>query len=99
MTTMAGVFFSIPFGIILDRMNMKRVLQIVLLSYSGLALLYPQANGWLPLLALSIARGLASSFLWLKSWAYIFTYADKAVKGKETGFFSIMSTCAVTILP
>jgi MFS family permease len=99
MTTMAGVFLSIPFGIILERINMKRVLQIVLLFYSGLALLYPQANGWLALLALSIARGLASSFLWLTSWAYIFTYADKAVKGKETGFFSDMNDLASALSP
>jgi len=85
-TTMSGVFLNIPFGIIEDRLNMKRVLQVVLLFYSGIALLYPHTDGILPLLALSVGRGIASSFLWLTSWAYIFSYTDKAVKGKETGF-------------
>ena len=98
-TTMAGIFLNIPFGLIEDRLNMKRVLQVVLLFYSGLALLYPQANGFLPLLLLSIGRGLASSFLWLTSWAYIFTYTDKAVKGKETGFFSDMNDLASALSP
>ena len=59
---MAGIFLNIPFGLIEDRLNMKRVLQVVLLFYSGIALLYPQADGFLPLLLLSIGRGLASPF-------------------------------------
>jgi MFS family permease len=98
-TTMAGIFLNIPFGIIESRLNMKRVLQVVLLFYSGLALLYPQATSFLPLLALSIGRGLASSFLWLTSWAYIFTYTDKAFRGKETGFFSDMNDFASSVSP
>ena len=67
LTTMMGIFLNIPFGIIEDKINMKRVLQIVLLCYSALALLYPLAGSFLPLLLLSIARGIASSFLWLTS--------------------------------
>jgi MFS family permease len=98
-TTMAGIFLNIPFGIIVDRMNMKKVLQVVLLFYSGLALLYPQANSFIPLLVLSIGRGLASSFLWLTSWAYIFTYTDKRAKGKETAFFSDMNDLASALSP
>ena len=98
-TTMAGIFLNIPFGIVENRVNMKRVLQVALLFYSGLALLYPQATTFLPLLALSVGRGLASSFLWLTSWAYIFTYADKPVRGKETGFFSDMNDLASSISP
>jgi MFS family permease len=98
-TTMAGIFLNIPFGIVENKVNMKRVLQVVLLFYSGLALLYPQATTFLSLLALSVGRGLASSFLWLTSWAYIFTYADKAVRGKETGFFSDMNDLASSVSP
>jgi DHA1 family multidrug resistance protein-like MFS transporter len=98
-TTMAGIFLNIPFGIIENQVNMKRVLQVVLLFYSVLALLYPQANSFLALLSLSVGRGIASSFLWLTSWAYIFSYADKAVKGKETGFFSDMNDFASAISP
>ena len=98
-TTMAGVFLNIPFGIIEDRMNMKRVLQVVLLFYAALALLYPQAGNVTSLLLLSIGRGIASSFLWLTSWAYIFSYTEKAVKGKETGFFSDMNDLASAISP
>jgi MFS transporter, DHA1 family, multidrug resistance protein len=94
-----GIFLNIPFGVIEDRMNMKRVLQITLLFYSGLALLYPQANHFLSLLLLSIGRGLASSFLWLTSWAYIFSYTEKTVKGKETGFFSDMNDLASSLSP
>lgn len=98
-TTMAGVFLNIPFGIIEDRLNMKRVLQVVLLSYAAFALLYPEAGTFPSLLALSVARGVASSFLWLTSWAYVFTYADKAIKGKETGFFSDMNDLASAVSP
>lgn len=98
-TTMAGIVLNIPLGIIENRMNMKRVLQVVLLLYSGLALLYPQTNGLLPLLVLSVGRGIASSFLWLTSWAYVFTYTDKADKGKETGFFSDMNDLASALSP
>jgi len=98
-TTMAGIFLNIPFGIIEDRMNMKRVLQVVLLFYSALALLYPQANGFLPLLTLSVSRGIASSFLWLTSRAYIFTYTEMSVKGKETCFFSDMNDLASAVSP
>jgi len=98
-TTMAGVFLNIPFGIFEDRMNMKRVLQVVLLFYSALALLYPHADNVLSLVALSVGRGVASSFLWLTSWAYIFSYTEKASKGKETGFFSDMNDLASAISP
>ncbi len=98
-TTMAGVFLNIPFGLIEDRMNMKRVLQVVLLFYALLALLYPQVNSFLSLLALSIGRGIASSFLWLTSWAYIFSYTEKTTKGKETGFFSDMNDLASAVSP
>jgi MFS family permease len=98
-TTMAGIFLNIPFSVIENRMNMKRVLQIVLLFYSVLALLYPQASGFLSLLLLGVARGIASSFLWLTSWAYIFTYTEKTVKGKETGFFSDMNDLASAVSP
>ena len=98
-TTMAGVFLNIPFGIIEDRMNMKRVLQVVLLFYAGLAVLYPQAGSFASLLLLSVGRGVASSFLWLTSWAYIFSYAEKSVMGKETGFFSDMNDLASALSP
>ena len=99
LTTMMGVFLNIPFGIIEDRMNMKRVLQVVLLSYSALALLYTMANSFLLLLLVSIGRGVASSFLWLTSWAYVFAYTDKEVKGKEVGFFSSMNDFASALSP
>ena len=98
-TTMAGIVLNIPLGIIGNRMSMKRVLQVVLLFYSAIALFYPQANGLLSLLLLSITRGIASSFLWLTSWAYVFTYTDKAVKGKETSFFSDMNDLASAVSP
>ncbi len=98
-TTMAGVALNIPFGILEDRMNMKRVLQVVLLFYSALALLYPQADNTASLLALSVGRGVASSFLWLTSWAYIFSFTEKASKGKETGFFSDMNDLASAVSP
>jgi MFS family permease len=98
-TTMAGIFLNIPFSILENNMNMKRVLQVVLLFYSALALLYPQANGFLPLLFLSVGRGVASSFLWLTSWAYIFTYTERVVKGEETGFFSDMNDLASALSP
>ena len=98
-TTMAGVFLNIPFGILEDRLNMKRVLQLVLLAYAVLALLYPQANALLPLLLLSVARGIASSFLWLTSWAYVLSYADAKVTGKEVGFFSDMNDLASALSP
>jgi ACDE family multidrug resistance protein len=99
MTTMVGIFLNIPFGIIESRMNMKRVLQVVLLFYSALALLYPQANGFVPLLLLSVGRGIASSFLWLTSWAYVFTFTEKAAKGVETSFFSSMNDLASALSP
>ena len=99
LTTMMGIFLNIPFGIIEDRVNMKRVLQTVLLFYSVLALLYTAANSFLPLLLVSIARGIASSFLWLTSWAYVFAYTDKEVKGKEVGFFSSMNDSASALSP
>ncbi len=98
-TTMAGVFLNIPFGMIEDRMNMKRVLQVVLLFYSALALLYPRADNVESLMALSVGRGVASSFLWLTSWAYVFSYTERASKGKETGFFSDMNDLASAVSP
>ena len=98
-TTMAGVFLNIPFGIVEDRLNMKRVLQVVLLFYAALAFLYPQAGNFPSLLLLSVGRGVASSFLWLTSWAYVFSYAERASKGKETGFFSDMNDLASAVSP
>jgi MFS family permease len=99
LTTMMGIFLNIPFGLIEDRVNIKRVLQIVLIIYSAFALLYPVADSFLPLLLVSIARGVASSFLWLTSWAYVFVYAEKKVKGKEVGFFSDMNDFASALSP
>ena len=99
MTTMMGIFLNIPLGILENRMNLKRVLQIVLVIYSAFALLYPVANSFLSLLLVSIARGVASSFLWLTSWAYIFAFTQKNVKGKETGFFSDMNDFASALSP
>lgn len=99
MTTMMGIFLNIPLGILENRMNIKRVLQTVLLIYSALALLYPVANSFLSLLLVSVARGVASSFLWLTSWAYVFAYTEKRVKGKETGFFSDMNDFASALSP
>jgi MFS family permease len=98
-TTMGGVLLSIPIGIAENKLNMKRVLQVVLLVYTALALLYPVTNTLLPLLLVSITRGIASSFLWLTSWAYILSYTDKRVKGKETGFFSDMNDLASALSP
>ena len=98
-TTLMGIFLNIPFGVIENRMNMKRVLQIVLLIYAVLALLYPAANSFMSLLLVSVARGIASSFLWLTSWAYVFAYTEKRVKRKETGFFSDMNDFASALSP
>ena len=90
LTTMMGIFLNIPFGIIENRMNVKRVLQIVLLIYSALALLYPVADTFLSLLLVSVTRGVASSFLWLTSWAYVFAYAEKSVRGKARALSAIL---------
>ena len=98
-TTMAGVFLNIPFGILEDRLDMKRILQAVLLTYAVLAVLYPEARSLVPLLLLSVARGIASSFLWLTSWAYVLSYADARAKGKEVGFFSDMNDLASALSP
>jgi MFS family permease len=98
-TTLAGVVLNIPLGVAEERINMKRVLQTTLLAYSLLALLYPQAHTFPSLLAVSIARGVASSFLWLTSWAYIFSYSEKAAKGIETSFFSDMNDLASATSP
>jgi len=99
LTTMAGIALNIPFGILEDRLNMKQVLQAPLLAYAGLAVLYPFAHTLALLLLLSVARGIASSFLWLTSWAYVLSYAEKQVKGKETGFFSDMNDLASAVAP
>jgi ACDE family multidrug resistance protein len=99
LTTMMGIFLNIPFSIMEGKMNIKRVLQIVLLIYSALALLYPVADTFFPLLLVSITRGVASSFLWLTSWAYVFAYAERSVKGKEVGFFSDMNDFASALSP
>ena len=98
-TTLFGVFLNIPFMVIENRLNMKRVLQIVLLAYAGFALLYPFANSTASLVGISIARGVASSFLWLTSWSYVFDFANKRVRGKESGFFSSMNDLASGIAP
>lgn len=99
LTTMAGIALNIPFGILEDHLNMKRVLQASLLAYAGLAVLYPFAHTLALLLILSVARGIASSFLWLTSWAYVLSYAERQVKGKETGFFSDMNDLASAVAP
>jgi MFS family permease len=99
LTTMMGIFLNIPVGILENRMNIKRVLQVVLLIYSVLAVLYTLANTFQLLLLVSIARGISSSFLWLTSWAYIFSYTERKVKGKETGFFSDMNDLASAVFP
>ncbi|HQT45202.1 MAG TPA: MFS transporter [Candidatus Micrarchaeota archaeon] len=99
MTTMMGIFLNIPFGLLMGRVNVKRVLQAVLLAYAALAVLYPAAGTLQSLLLVSIARGILSSILWLVSWACIFAYVDKGVKGKEVGFFSDMNDLASALSP
>ncbi len=98
-TTLFGVFLNIPFMVIESRINMKRVLQVVLLAYVAFALLYPMANNVVSLALVSIGRGIASSFLWLTSWSYIFDFANRKVRGKENGFFSSMNDFASGIAP
>ena len=98
-TTLFGVFLNIPFMLIEDRLNMKRVLQAVLLAYAGFALLYPFANSTVSLVLISIVRGIASSFLWLTSWSYVFDFANRGVRGKESGFFSSMNDFASGVAP
>ncbi len=99
MTTMMGIFLNIPFGLLMSRVNVKRVLQAVLLAYAGLAVLYPAAGTLQSLLLVSVIRGICSSILWLVSWACIFAYVDKGVKGKEVGFFSDMNDLASALSP
>jgi MFS family permease len=99
LTTLTGIFLNIPVGLVENRINMKRVLQVVLLIYTVLAVLYTIADTFMALLLVSVTRGFASSFLWLTSWAYIFSYAEKKVKGKETGFFSDMNDLASALFP
>ena len=99
LTTMMGIFLNFPLGILEGRLKIKRVLQAMLLIYVAIALLYPTAGSLVPLLALSIVRGVASSFLWLTSWSYIFYYTRRKEKGKETGFFSSMNDLASALSP
>lgn len=99
MTTFFGIFLNIPFGIIEDRLDMKKVLQAVLAVYFVLALLYPAATSVSALFAISVLRGLASSLLWLTSWTYMFYYAQKKAKGRETALFSGMNDLASAVSP
>ncbi len=98
-TTIFGIFLNIPFMVIESRINMKRVLQVVLLSYVGFALLYPMANSTVSLVLVSMGRGIASSFLWLTSWAYVFDFANRKARGEESGFFSSMNDFASGVAP
>ncbi len=99
LTTLMGVFLNLPFGIIESKLNIKRVLQITLLAYAVIAILYSVSNSFVALLSISIFRGIASSFLWLTSWAYVFNYSSRKIRGKETGFFSDMNDMASAIAP
>jgi DHA1 family multidrug resistance protein-like MFS transporter len=98
-TTLFGIFLNVPFGIIEDRLDMKKVLQAVLAAYFVLALLYPMAKDVPSLVAISVLRGLASSLLWLTSWTYMFYYAQKKAKGRETALFSGMNDLASAVSP
>ncbi len=99
MTTLFGIFLNVPFMVLIDRFNMKNALQLVLVAYTALALLYPAAQGVAFLLVITVVRGFASSLLWLISWAYVFGYSIKKVRGKESGFFSSMNDMASAIAP
>lgn len=99
LTTMMGIFLNLPFGVFGSRLKIKRILQVSLVVYAIIAVLYPMAGSILPLIFISIVRGVSSSFLWLTSWSYVFYYTHRKDKGEETGFFSSMNDLASAVSP
>jgi MFS family permease len=96
---LVGMLTDVPFGIVVDKIPPKKLIQISLAAYLIVTLAYTFATNFWMLLAVRIAHALIGSLMWVAVWTFIYSKVGKRCAGQEIGLFSEFYDVAGTIAP
>jgi MFS family permease len=86
-STLAGIAFSIPAGILSDRLGRRTMLIAAGVVFASAPVMYLFANGVWPLAAIRFYHGLATAIFMPVAMAYV-SDLHEASKGEKLGWFS-----------
>jgi len=96
---LVGILSDVPFGVIVDKISPKKLIQISLASYLIITIAYTFATDFWTLLAVRIAHALMGALMWVAVWAYIYSKVEKRCAAQEIGIFSEFYDVAATVAP
>ncbi|MBR9678142.1 MAG: MFS transporter [Nanoarchaeota archaeon] len=88
-----------PIGVVCDKYNKKKILEIALLLYVLVTFAYTLVTGISTIVPLRIAHAFVGSLLWVSTWAMIREVTPKGVEETNIGFFSSFISIASLIGP
>ena len=73
LTGIVGIFLSIPLGVLTDKFELKRILQIMFIGFVIMPILFTFSNSFLGLFFVIIITAIIGTLTWCAVWTYAFT--------------------------
>lgn len=96
---LVGIITDIPFGVVVDKISPKKLIQISLAAYLIVTIAYTFATDFWSLLGVRVAHALIASLMWVAVWTYIYSKVGKRCAAQEIGIFSEFYDVAATVSP
>jgi len=94
-----GLVLDIPFGVLCDKWNVKKIMQGCLFGYIFLTIGYTLATNTWQIFTIRLIHSIFGALLWVAIWTYLFRNMKRDHTGEEIGFFSVFYDFAATIAP
>jgi MFS family permease len=96
---LVGILTDVPFGVLVDKISPKKIIQISLAAYLLVTIAYTFATNFWELLLVRIAHSLIGALMWVAVWAYIYSKVGRRCAAQEIGLFAEFSDVAATAAP
>jgi len=94
-----GLFSDVPFGVLVDKVSPKKLIQISLAAYLLITIAYTFATNFPMLFFVRVMHSFFGALMWVAIWAYIYSKVEQKKAAQEIGLFSEFYDVAATAAP
>lgn len=88
MVGFVGVVISVPVGVLADKINVKRMIQVSTAAFIVIPFLYTLFPNTLALFIIRLAGAVMTTIVWSSVWTYIYSEIDNSHKAHEISLVS-----------
>jgi MFS family permease len=94
-----GLFSDVPFGVLIDKVSPKKLIQISLAAYLLITIGYTFATNFPMLFFVRVMHSFFGALMWVAIWAYLYSKIEQKKAAQEIGLFSEFYDVAATASP